>query len=62
MIWRGPILSGVIRQFYEQRAVERSRRLLIDLPPGTSDAPLTVLQSLSSTASCSSRCRKPSRR
>jgi Mrp family chromosome partitioning ATPase len=47
MIWRGPILSGVIRQFYEQVLWSDLDYLLIDLPPGTSDAPLTVLQSLS---------------
>jgi hybrid cluster-associated redox disulfide protein len=46
MIWRGPILSGVIRQFYEQTMWSDLDVLLIDLPPGTSDAPLTVLQSL----------------
>jgi hybrid cluster-associated redox disulfide protein len=47
MIWRGPILSGVIRQFFEQVLWSDLDFLLIDLPPGTSDAPLTVLQSLS---------------
>lgn len=47
MIWRGPVLSGVIRQFYEQVLWSELDFLLIDLPPGTSDAPLTVLQSLS---------------
>src|SRR5579862_8936102 len=46
MVWRGPILSGVIRQFYEQVLWSDLDFLLIDLPPGTSDAPLTVLQSL----------------
>lgn len=46
MVWRGPILSGVIRQFFEQGLWSDADVLLIDLPPGTSDAPLTVLQSL----------------
>ncbi len=46
-IWRGPIVSGVIRQFYEQTLWSDLDYLLLDLPPGTSDAPLTVLQSLS---------------
>ena len=46
MVWRGPIVSGVIRQFYEQVVWDDLDFLLIDLPPGTSDAPLTVLQSL----------------
>jgi hybrid cluster-associated redox disulfide protein len=47
MVWRGPIVAGVIRQFYEQVLWSDLDFLLIDLPPGTSDAPLTVLQSLS---------------
>lgn len=47
MIWRGPIVAGVIRQFYEQVLWSELDYLLVDLPPGTSDAPLTVLQSLS---------------
>jgi Mrp family chromosome partitioning ATPase len=46
MVWRGPILSGVIRQFYEQVLWSDLDVLLVDLPPGTSDAPLTVLQSM----------------
>lgn len=46
-IWRGPIVSGVIKQFYEQALWSDLDVLLLDLPPGTSDAPLTVLQSLS---------------
>ena len=45
--WRGPIVASVIRQFYEQVRWSELDFLLIDLPPGTSDAPLTVLQSLS---------------
>ncbi|MGB6950402.1 MAG: P-loop NTPase, partial [Candidatus Cybelea sp.] len=47
MIWRGPIVASVIRQFYEQVLWSELDFLLVDLPPGTSDAPLTVLQSLS---------------
>ncbi len=47
MIWRGPIVAGVIRQFYEQVLWSELDFLVVDLPPGTSDAPLTVLQSLS---------------
>jgi hybrid cluster-associated redox disulfide protein len=46
MIWRGPIVAGVIRQFYEQVTWSDLDFLLVDLPPGTSDAPLTVVQSL----------------
>lgn len=46
MIWRGPIVTGMIRQFYEDVQWGELDVLLIDLPPGTSDAPLTVMQSL----------------
>jgi len=47
MLWRGPIVASVIRQFYEQVLWSDLDFLLVDLPPGTSDAPLTVVQSLS---------------
>ncbi|MGP6159806.1 MAG: P-loop NTPase [Vulcanimicrobiaceae bacterium] len=46
MIWRGPIVAGVIQQFYGQALWSDLDVLLVDLPPGTSDAPLTVVQSL----------------
>lgn len=46
VVWRGPIVSGTIRQFYEQVLWGRLDVLLIDLPPGTSDANLTVVQNL----------------
>jgi len=46
VIWRGPIISGVIKQFWEDVIWGDLDYLLVDLPPGTGDAPLTVLQSL----------------
>lgn len=46
VIWRGPMVSGAIRQFYTDLEWGAVDYLLIDLPPGTSDAPLTVLQAL----------------
>ena len=46
VVWRGPVVSGTIRQFYEQVLWGRLDVLLIDLPPGTSDANLTVVQNL----------------
>ncbi|TLN06082.1 Mrp/NBP35 family ATP-binding protein, partial [bacterium] len=46
VVWRGPIVTGTIRQFYEQVLWGRLDVLLIDLPPGTSDANLTVIQNL----------------
>lgn len=46
VIWRGPIISSVIKQFWEEIYWEEIDYLLVDLPPGTSDAPLTVLNLL----------------
>lgn len=46
VIWRGPIISGAIRQFWTDVAWGKLDYLLVDLPPGTGDAPLTVMQSL----------------
>jgi hybrid cluster-associated redox disulfide protein len=46
VIWRGPMVSGAIRQFYTDLEWGHVDYLLVDLPPGTSDAPLTVLQAL----------------
>ena len=46
VIWRGPIVNSVIRQLYWEVDWGPLHYLLVDLPPGTSDAPLTVFQSL----------------
>lgn len=46
VIWRGPMVSGAIRQFFTDLEWGKIDYLLVDLPPGTSDAPLTVLQAL----------------
>ncbi|HXW51354.1 MAG TPA: P-loop NTPase [Candidatus Acidoferrales bacterium] len=46
VIWRGPMVSHAIQQFYADLEWGELDYLLIDLPPGTSDAPLTVLQAL----------------
>jgi Mrp family chromosome partitioning ATPase len=46
VIWRGPIISKVIQQFWEDVLWGTLDYLLVDLPPGTADAPLTVLQSI----------------
>lgn len=45
-IWRGPIINNVIRQLYSDVNWGNLDFLIVDLPPGTSDAPLTVYQSL----------------
>jgi ATP-binding protein involved in chromosome partitioning len=46
VIWRGPLISNVIKQFWSDVLWGDLDYLLVDLPPGTSDASLTVLQSL----------------
>ena len=44
IIWRGPLKSGAIKQFIGQVAWGNLDYLVIDLPPGTGDAPLSVAQ------------------
>ena len=46
VIWRGPLISGAIKQFYGDVVWGELDYLVVDLPPGTSDASLTVMQSL----------------
>jgi ATP-binding protein involved in chromosome partitioning len=46
VIWRGPIKLGAIQQFIGDVAWGELDHLIIDFPPGTSDEPLTVTQSL----------------
>ncbi|MFC1992321.1 P-loop NTPase [Chloroflexota bacterium] len=46
VIWRGPLISKVITQFWEEVAWGRLDYLVVDLPPGTADASLTVMQTL----------------
>lgn len=46
VIWRGPLLAGAIRQFWEEVDWGELDFLLVDLPPGTGDVPLTVLKQL----------------
>jgi Mrp family chromosome partitioning ATPase len=45
-IWRGPLIAATIRQFYQQTIWGNLDVLFVDLPPGTSDAAITVLQNL----------------
>jgi Mrp family chromosome partitioning ATPase len=46
VIWRGPLIGSAIKQFWEDVLWGNLDYLIVDLPPGTADAPLTVLQSL----------------
>lgn len=46
VIWRGPLIARTITQFWEDVLWGKLDYLLVDLPPGTADAPLTVMQSL----------------
>src|SRR5579872_4572006 len=46
VVWRGPMVSSALKQFYSDVDWGQLDYLLVDLPPGTSDAPMTVLQSL----------------
>ena len=46
VIWRGPLISGAIKQFWGDIVWGKLDYLIVDLPPGTSDASLTVMQSL----------------
>jgi Mrp family chromosome partitioning ATPase len=46
VIWRGPLISGAIKQFWQDVVWGELDYLIVDLPPGTSDASLTVMQSI----------------
>ena len=46
VIWRGPIVGGVIKQFWSEALWKDIDYMLVDMPPGTGDVPLTVFQSL----------------
>ncbi|MFA5367088.1 MAG: Mrp/NBP35 family ATP-binding protein, partial [Dehalococcoidia bacterium] len=46
VIWRGPLIGKAITQFWEETLWGKLDYLVVDLPPGTADAPLTVLQTL----------------
>ena len=46
VIWRGPAIAGVVKQFWSDVVWGDVDYLLVDMPPGTGDVPLTVFQSL----------------
>jgi len=46
IIWRGPMIHNAINQFLQNTEWDELDYLVVDLPPGTSDSPLTVMQTL----------------
>ncbi len=46
VVWRGPVISGVIQQFWSEVFWGDVDYMFVDMPPGTGDVPLTVFQSL----------------
>ena len=46
VIWRGPVIAGVVKQFWTDVIWENVDCMFVDMPPGTGDVPLTVFQSL----------------
>ncbi len=46
VVWRGPVISGVIQQFWKDVVWGAVDFMFVDMPPGTGDASLTVFQSL----------------
>lgn len=46
VIWRGPILANMVKQFWTDVVWGELDYLFVDMPPGTGDVPLTVFQSL----------------
>lgn len=46
VVWRGPVIAGVVKQFWTDVIWKDVDYLFVDMPPGTGDVPLTVFQSL----------------
>jgi len=46
VIWRGPIIAGVVKQFWTDVVWGDIDYMFVDMPPGTGDVPLTVFQSI----------------
>lgn len=46
VVWRGPVLAGMIKQFWSDVCWGEIDYMFIDMPPGTGDVPLTVYQSI----------------
>ena len=46
VIWRGPVIAGLVKQFWTDVHWGELDVMFVDMPPGTGDVPLTVFQSL----------------
>lgn len=46
VIWRGPVIAGTVKQFWTDVVWKDVDYMIVDMPPGTGDVPLTVFQSL----------------
>lgn len=46
VVWRGPVIAGVVKQFWTDVIWKDIDCLFVDMPPGTGDVPLTVFQSI----------------
>lgn len=46
VIWRGPMVANILKQFYQEVYWDDVDYMFIDMPPGTSDVPLTLFQSI----------------
>ncbi len=46
VVWRGPVISGTVKQFWTDVIWKEVDFMFVDMPPGTGDVPLTVFQSL----------------
>lgn len=46
VVWRGPVIAGVVKQFWTDVIWNDVDYMFVDMPPGTGDVPLTVFQSL----------------
>lgn len=46
VVWRGPLLAGMVKQFWSDAVWTDIDFMFVDMPPGTGDVPLTVFQSL----------------
>ena len=46
VVWRGPVIAGTVKQFWTDVIWEEIDYMLVDMPPGTGDVPLTVFQSI----------------